>query len=333
MALGLGACAALVVAVDPFFHYRAPDPESEVWFDQRYQTAGLIRSQDYETILLGTSMVANFRPLWFDAYYDTSTIKITFPNGGFHEFTQALDYAFETHPDIKRVIVGLDPNILARPAAEAPDELPAYLYDSNPFNDSPYLLNKDVLIRSLYVAKEKAAGETTAIQDAFLWDGDVFFSKELALAGYKRPDPTGTALPSDALLATCNENLDTIRTWLVAHPDTEFVFFYPPYSILFWDKMNRLGETEAMFSLLRDATGKLLQYDNAQVHCFLTDIDTITDLENYADHLHVAGRVTYAMSKQIARETHRLTQENYESKLDALHEFVVNYDYESIYSA
>ena len=84
-------CAGFVRVVDPFFHYRSPDPEAEVWFDQRYQTAGLIRSQDYETILMGTSLAANYRPLWFDAFYDTSTVKVTFPNGGFHEFTQALD--------------------------------------------------------------------------------------------------------------------------------------------------------------------------------------------------------------------------------------------------
>mgnify|MGYP000822574608 FL=1 len=146
----LGLCAAVVVTVDPFFHYRAPDPEAEVWFEQRCQTAGLLRSQDYETVLMGTSLAANYRPLWFDAYFDTRTVKATFPNGGFHEFSQALDYACQTH-DVKRVIFGLDPNILVRSVEEAPDQLPAYLYDTNPWNDSPYLLNKDVLVRALYV--------------------------------------------------------------------------------------------------------------------------------------------------------------------------------------
>ena len=172
---GLGFCAAIVVVVDPFFHYRSPDPEAEVWFEQRYQTAGLLRSQDYETVLMGTSLAANYRPLWFDAYFDTRTVKATFPNGGFHEFTQALDYAYETH-DVKRVIFGLDPNILVRSVEEAPDQLPAYLYDTNPWNDGPYLLNKSVLVRTLYVLREKAEGNTQALQDAFVWDGSVVFS-------------------------------------------------------------------------------------------------------------------------------------------------------------
>lgn len=329
-ALALGLCAGFVRLADPFFHYRNPDPEAEVWFDQRYQTAGLLRSQDYETILMGTSLAANYRPLWFDVFYDTRTVKATFPNGGFHEFTQALDYAAATH-DVKRVIFGLDPNILCRGPEEAPDELPAYLYDTNPWNDGPYLLNKDVLIRSLYVLKEKAAGETQALQDAFLWDGEIFFSRELALAGYQRPKPTGETLPADAFLKVCQENLEVVEGWLREYPDTEFVFYYSPYSILFWDKMQRLGETDAMFEMLKYATGELLRYDNAEVQCFLTDTDIITDLDNYADHIHVAGRITYRMAQAMPEGTYRLTAENYESKLDALREFVVNYDYESIW--
>lgn len=326
----LGLCAAVVVTVDPFFHYRAPDPEAEVWFEQRCQTAGLLRSQDYETVLMGTSLAANYRPLWFDAYFDTRTVKATFPNGGFHEFSQALDYACQTH-DVKRVIFGLDPNILVRSVEEAPDQLPAYLYDTNPWNDSPYLLNKDVLVRALYVVREKAAGNTQALQDAFVWDGNVFFSKELALAGYQRPEAEDTVLPEDAFFDICDENLAVVETWLTEHPDTEFIFYYSPYSILFWDKMERQGRTDAMFAVLKHATEALLAHDNVKIQCFLTDIDIITDLDNYADHIHVAGRVTWKMSKAMAGTEHLLTLENYEAKLDALREYVVNYDYESIW--
>lgn len=327
----LGLCAAIVVVVDPFFHYRTPDPEAEVWFEERGQTAGLLRSQDYETVLMGTSLAANYRPLWFDAYFNTKTVKVTFPNGGFHEFTVALDYACRTH-EVKRVIFGLDPNILVRSVEEAPDQLPEYLYDTNPFNDGAYLLNKDVLVRALYVVKERAAGNTQALQDAFVWDGEVFFSKELALAGYERPEIEDTVLPDDAFLADCQENLAVVEDWLTRYPDVEFIFYYSPYSILFWDKMERQGRTDAMFTALKYATRELLAYDNAKIQCFLTDLDTITDLDNYADHIHVAGRVTWRMSKEMSQTEHLLTLENYEEKLDDLREFVVNYDFKSIWA-
>lgn len=328
---GLSFCALTVRVVDPFFHYHAPDPEGEVWFDERYQAAGLLRSQRYETVLMGTSLAANYRPFWFDVFYDTSTVKVTFPNGGFHEFTQALDYAY-ARQNVKRVIFGLDPNILSRPASQAPDQLPDYLYDDNPWNDGRYLLSKDVLLRSAYAAWEKARGETRPLQDAFLWDGTLYFEKELALGSYERPEIAAKPLPADAFLKDCDENLSVVRGWIEAHPDTEFVFFLSPYSILYWDKMQRLGETEAVFAMLRRTAETLLPYENVDLQCFLTDTQVITDLDNYADHIHVAGRVTYAMARAMPGGEYRLTGENYRRRLDALHTFVVNYDYEKIFA-
>ena len=328
----LGLCGGTVRLVDPFFHYHDPDPEGEVWFDQRAQGAGLLRSQEYETVLMGSSLAANYRPFWFDVFYETSTVKVTFPNGGFGEFTRALDYAC-TQQDVERVIFGLDPNLLARDPAEEPDQLPEYLYDTNPWNDGQYLLNKDVLMRSGYTLLKKMSGETQSIQDAFVWDGNVFFSKELALAGYERPEATGETLAADAFLENGRANLERVTGWLEQYPDTEFIFFFSPYSILFWDKMNQLGQTEAMLTLLQETVETLLQYDNAELQFFMADTQVITNLQNYADHIHVAGRVTYRMAQAMPTGQYRLTKETYVEVLDGLRDFVVHYDYEQIWAA
>lgn len=329
-ALLLAACAAAVYLVDPFFHYHAPDPEGEVWFDQRAQGAGLLRSQEYETILMGSSLAANYRPFWFDVFYETSTVKITFPNGGFREFGQALDYAM-SRQNVRRVIFGLDPNLLSRSPAEAPDRLPGYLYDDDPWNDGQYLLNKDALFRSAYTVLKKARGETQTLQDAFVWDGNVSFNREEALGGYDRPGTREPPKPADYFQANCAANLREVTGWLEKYPDTEFIFYFSPYSILFWDKMDRLGETEAVFAMLDQAAETLLEYDNAELQFFMDDLEVITNLDNYADHIHVAGRVTYQMSKAMNTGAYRLTAENRRERLDALREFVVNYDYAGIF--
>lgn len=326
----LALCAAAVYAVDPFFHYRAPDPEGEVWFDQRAQGAGLLRSQEYETILLGSSLAANYRPFWFDVFYETSTVKITFPNGGFREFSQALDYA-NTRRDVRRVIFGLDPNLLSRSPAEEPDQLPGYLYDENPWNDGRYLLNKDALMRSAYTVLQKARGETQTLQDAFVWDGNVSFNREEALGGYDRPEHREAAKPADYFRENYLANLREVTGWLEAYPDTEFIFYFSPYSILFWDKMDRLGETEAVLAMLDEVTEALLGYDNAELQFYMDDLEVITNLDNYADHIHVAGRVTYQMSRAMNTGEYRLTAENRRKRLDALREFVVDYDYDSLW--
>lgn len=326
----LALCAGIVRCIDPFFHYHAPNPEGEVWFDQRAQGAGLLRSQEYETVLMGSSLAANYRPFWFDVFYDTSTVKITFPNGGFREFGQALDYAC-SRQEVKRVIFGLDPNLLTRDPAEEPDQLPDYLYDDDPWNDGKYLLNKDALLRSFYTVLKKSRGETQTLQDAFVWDGNVFFSRELALAGYERPEESGTVLPADFFQDSCRAHLAEVTQWLEDYPDTEFLFFFSPYSILFWDRADRLGETEAVFAALEETAQTLLRYENAELQFFMGETDVITNLDNYADHIHVAGRVTYRMAEAMPGGEYRLTEENYREKLDALREFVVDYDYRGIW--
>ena len=330
--LALLACAAVVRVVDPFFHYHAPDPAGEVWFDQRSQSAGLLRSQEYDTVFMGSSLAANFRAQWFDVYYDAATVKITLPNGGFHEFTTALDYAF-SQQDVDRVIFGLDPNLLARDPAEAPNQLPEYLYDDNPLNDGQYLLNKDVLMRSGYTALKKLQGQTQPLEDAFLWDGNVYFSRELALGSYERPEISSTPSSADTFLANGRENLSYVTAWLEQHPDTEFLFFFSPYSILFWDKMARQGETDAMLTLLEETVETLLPYENAKLHFYMADPNIITDLDNYADHIHIAGKVTYRMAQAMPKNEHLLTAENYTEVLDGLRDFVVHYDYESIFNS
>jgi len=331
LALVFVLCAAIVITVDPFFHYRTPDPTGEVWFEERYQMAGLLRTQEYETILMGTSLAANYRAEWLDEAFSTSAVKITFPNGGFHEFDVALDYAY-TRQDVQRLVFGLDPNILARDPAEAPDELPEYLYDANPFNDAPYLWSKSVLTRSVYVAMEKAQRNTEPLQEAFLWDDEtMYFSRNNAIKSYPRPEVSSAQAAAEAFLPACEENLAVVESWIAEHPETEFHFYFSPYSILFWDKMQRQGETEAMFTMLAYAAERLLAYDNVSLHCFLTDTDIITNLDNYTDHIHVSDEITHFMVEAMEEGTCLLTEENYRAQLEALHTFVVNYDYESIF--
>ena len=83
---------------------------------------------------------------------------------------------------------------------------------------------------------------------------------------------------------------------------------------------------------MEEATETLLRYDNAELQFFMADTEVITNLDNYADHIHVAGRVTYRMSRAMPTGEYRLTAENRTEVLDGLRNFVVNYDYDKIWA-
>jgi hypothetical protein len=322
--------AMLTAMIDPFFFYHAPS-NSEVFQNERYENAGMIRNLEYDTVLMGTSLVANHRASWYDDLTGGTTIKIAYRDGYMSDFNTALTLAFETHSQIKQVFFGMDANILARSDATRTVDLPDYLYNQNPFDNVDYFLNKDVYIQAANKLYQESIGNVITLDNAYVWDGNYPFSKAQALASYQRPEISGTVAPDDAYFAACDENLTVITGWLEAHPDVDFTFFISPYSILFWDKMEREGDTEAMIAMLKHAIEKLLPYDNLRLCFYMGDQDIITNLDNYTDHIHCSGTISYFVAQSMQGDDFLLTEDNYQSVLDHLENLVTTYDYDSIY--
>lgn len=326
-AMLLAACAAVVYFVDPCLYYRIPEDWDPVLFSERYQAAGLAKNVPADTVLMGTSLAANYRGSEIAGTFGTTAVRITIPDGYLSEFDKTMDVLFRSQ-DPQRVIFGLDANILVRDESGLTSAMPDYLYNDNPFDDVKYLINKDTLYYSAYVLMANRWDEADTLDEGFTWDGDVWWNHATALANYTRPEITGETLPADAYLCHASDNLDVVEGWITAHPETEFDIFFPPYSILFWDKTARLGETEAVFAALDLACERLLQYDNVRLYNFLMDPDIVLDLDNYCDYVHHSGAVcTQVLAKMAAGEC-RMTEENYRDTLAQWRDFVVDYDYE-----
>lgn len=323
----LAACAAVVYFVDPCLYYRIPEDWDPVLFSERYQAAGLAKNVPADTVLMGTSLAANYRGSEIAGTFGTTAVRITIPDGYLSEFDKTMDVLFRSQ-DPQRVIFGLDANILVRDESGLTSAMPDYLYNDNPFDDVKYLINKDTLYYSAYVLMANRWDEADTLDEGFTWDGDVWWNHATALANYTRPEIVQETVAADAYLRHASDNLDVVEGWITAHPETEFDIFFPPYSILFWDKTARLGETEAVFAALDLACERLLQYDNVRLYNFLMDPDIVLDLDNYCDYVHHSGAVcTQVLAKMAAGEC-RMTEENYRDTLAQWRDFVVDYDYE-----
>lgn len=328
--LALLGCGALVYTVDPCLYYRMPADGAAVFFNERYQNAGLARHSQADTVLLGTSMVSNYRPSQIEEVFGGTAVKLTVPDGYFSELDTVLEAVFRSHAP-RRVLFGLDPNILVRDESGLTGALPAYLYDENPLNDLSYLLNKDTLYYSVYTLMEKRRGGGQSLDAAFTWDGDIWWNHITALENYQRPEIVEQPLPEEAYLQNASANLQVVEGWLSGHPDTEFDIFLPPYSLLFWDKVGRLGETEAYFSALELACRRLLAYDNVRLYGFLFDEKLAGDLDFYCDYIHHSGEAAAQVLWLIRGGGFRLEEENVAQTLANWREFVVNYDYDRLW--
>ncbi len=329
----LAAAAGFVVWTDPLLTVgKLEEGETALFMNERYEMAGLIRNQDYSALVMGTSLVANYRASWFTEGLGQETLKITFPDGWIAEFDTALDLALRTHPEVDTVFFCLDPNILVRPDSERRVELPAYLYNDDPLDDVELYLSADALALAVKTLRERQWGWATGLDDAYVWDGTCVFSKETVLEGYTRPEPSGTALPEDAYLAAAEENLDVICGWIERHPGIRFHIWFPPYSVLYWDKMTREGTADAILNAVEHAAGRLVGYENASVYIFLALYDTITDLDNYTDHVHCSGTVNRWVAWTMMGDYWRLSEDRYRISVDELRRFVHSYDYDAIFN-
>lgn len=329
--LCLGICVLLLSREDPFFVMRGIEEGETAMFDnQRYQMAGLIRHQDYTQVVMGTSLVANYRASWFTEGTGEKTLKITFPDGWISEFDTALKLAFRTHPDLVRVYFCLDPNILIRPDSQRTVELPGYLYNQNVLDDVEYLLNADTYRTALSNWMHRRSGTGVTLDEAYVWDEGFVFSKKTALECYTRPEVCREPEPGDAFIEAASENLDVVCGWAQAHPEVQFVVWFPPYSILYWDMMLREGKADAVLNAVEYASERLMELDNVAVHCFLHSTAHATNLNYYTDHIHCSSEVTAWEAQNLMDGLWRLNHENCPLRLEELREYIKSYDYEAL---
>lgn len=325
-----GGLMLLLAAEDPFFVLSGvEDGETAVFDEQRYQMAGLIRHQEYESVVMGTSLAANFRASWFTEETGEETLKITFPDGWVSEFDRALTLAYGVKGELSTVYFCMDPNIIVRPDSERTVEMPDYLYNMNPLDDAQYWLSADTYERALK-SRLAGEGEKLTLDEAYIWDGSHTFSWAWAKAGYPRPEISGAELPADAYLAAAEENLDVICGWAETHPDTEFVIWLPPYSILYWDKMLREGSADAVLAAVEYAVERLSEQENIQVYDFLTVKEIVCNLNYYTDHIHHSGEIGRYVTQSVAEGTH-LAGEDFPAALEQWRDFVYGYDFTMIF--
>ena len=297
--------SALVIVIDPFqvYHlatrYMPPIDNTT----QVYANAGIVRNYEYDSVIVGTSVTENFRPSQMDDLLGGRFIKLCTSAGTAYNHAILLDLAFETH-DIQRVVYGLDVYSFIAGLDQTGSDVPMYLYDHNPFNDVQYWLNRSVL-GSFLPRCLRACGQTQddSIRDSmYCWAGkDNYGLIALYNAQFTPPQ---TTQPADKYIALARQNLEThVIPFITAHPQTQFDFFFPPYSAAEWSSMQSKGSLESMLALRGLCFDVLSAYDNVTLHDFAAREDWVLNLNNYKDTLHYGQWINDAIVNDVAAET------------------------------
>lgn len=334
-------CAGMpVVLVDPFYQYHQP------WFGMPvilnnavYQTAGAARNLEYSDAIVGTSMTENFHTKWFDRELGWDTMKLCYSGARSDDLKAILTQVFSKDRAVQHIFMDINDYQLTSPSWTAYVERPEYLYSASVWDDYRYIYNRDVLADSWRRVLDDLEGAEDNVDAAYAWEDPELFGAQAALksvadAGGQLPESEEkrriTREEEEELLKLCRENLDNILPFFREHPETEFIVYFPPYSMLYWEGVSMRGKLEAMVQVYGLAMASLLEFDNVSVYYFQNEPDIITNLDNYRDECHHRPEINRYIFECIKKGDKLVTEENLETLLRDMYEFAKNYDY-SVY--
>jgi hypothetical protein len=303
--------AALNFVVDPLQLFRPARLFSAMYSpDSRMQDAGLIRSQDFDTVLMGTSLAIHFRQSDIDRLLGVRSVKLAMTGSSSREQSFVLAAALDRHPG--RIIWQLDDWIFRdEPDIDADIYLPADLYRRNARGIAVYLLSGAmaresawILARSIKPLESVVARLTTGVLFKFPISrvndintlrpdvdlSEAYNAKKAVAAFAHATDPVRSVYLSkgydyDAMV----RNFERDAVGLIGkNPDVKFDIYFPPYSILQWVAMR--DASPATLKIVYDFSAyinqRLAQFANVSLHDFRAAKEITHDLNNYADVLH-----------------------------------------------
>ena len=324
------------IIVDPFFHYHAPLKNFHYnLYNERYQNSGIVKHFDYNAIVTGTSMTENFKTTEIDSLWGTKSIKVPFSGGCYAEINDNLELAFHEKKDIRMIIRCLDSEYFydSYERTYRNEGYPTYLTDDNIWNDVKYIFNKEIFLNdTLEAIRFNICNAESTSFDQYAYWGSAAGEKQVRERYSRNGKYDEKAYLSIEEKQKIELLIEKHVTSLAAkHPETQFYFYYPPYSIFWWDKQSQQQTLEKYLDTEKYITELLLDYDNVHVFSFGEEYDLICNLDNYNDILHYGDKINSQILIWMRNGTHELTLDNYESYYDHVYSFYSNYDYDSMF--
>ena len=309
----LGIYAAVIIVFDPFFLYHKPVfGDRTPMTDSLNQVPGSIRNFNYDSILVGDSLVENCNTDLLNNKYG-NILKVTKESGALCDLLEYEKMA-QKEKKLDYVLWGLDfsqldstPTVTVNSSADN-----GYIYTKSPLDDIEYLFNKEILFSTIPTMIYNYVNHKNAGPMAYNWADTKEFSVSQAMSRHVRPDNvTDIADVSDAYdYGKVAENLQLLTQEVNANPETEYIFIIPPVSMNYWDAAYLNGEINIRLKVWEDVYRTLLEIDNVRIFCYQNDRDIICNLNNYMDLVHGSQSVCdYVMSSLFA-EMSEVTLDN-----------------------
>jgi hypothetical protein len=346
----LCASAAIIVSavalnfiVDPLQLFRPARLTPAAYSpDSRMQNAGLIRSQQFDTVFMGTSLAIHFRQSDIDRILGGKSLKLTMTGSNSVEQGFVLAQALRRHP--KRVIWQMDDWIFREAAdIDSNTHLPANLYRGNIKGIAEYLFSGSMareslwlLARSIGPLQPLTARLTNDLMFKFPvsnvddinaldrnFDITGTYNKSQPIAAFRRlTDPAHSAYLAqdydyDAMISHFEHDAIPL---IEQYPEVQFDIYFTPYSILQFVAMRDASPQtlKIVYDFSVYAARRLTQFRNVRLFDFRAVKEVTHDLDNYSDVIHHSPAVDQQILHWLAAGDYLVTRDAPTAQLERL---------------
>ena len=308
--------SGIAYIIDPFFQFRVRDNSYMLsgWF----VAGGLIKNYDYDTLILGSSMIQNFDMKSFRDELGVKPLHIGLNAMRTSEIIRLMNTAYAAGK-ARAYYICID---LPKFSEDPKDSrIAEHLLDEGILSKMRYLLSYEVWFRYIpidmcFVLMDWAHvnlpikyAYSKSIDKLEDWRLDYTFGKKTVLDDYRN---------GKFGVSTVDTDTEDLYLRMVSHIDmflddfdfenSEYVFFFPPYSSLYWCVTQNGGYFD-VFLKAKQYFVERVETVGATTYDFQC-ADFTTDLENYKDMTHYRPEINDWMVKCFANKEYISTKDN-----------------------
>ncbi|HDZ5091565.1 TPA: hypothetical protein RTH13_000383 [Campylobacter jejuni] len=311
--------------------------------DMRMQARGLILYKDFDSVIIGTSMLENTSAKEANEKLGDKWINLSLSGSTFALRAVILDYLFK-HKDIKNIIYSLD--IRALNELEAPkDKNFISLYNDKTIDLFKLYLSKRFVSCAIFFSKkERCIGKDDldtltnwAIKNKNNFGGIENWGKEW----WHDKNFRNEILQAQNFQPNFNIDISNFKNYtekyllsfIKKYQNTQFHLIIPSYSRLHYRKLSYRGEyynkDSALFSNYYAILSWIIQetqkYPNVKIYGF-DDLDYADNIANYKDPAHYNADMNSMQLNAIRDNTHILNTQNIVKYLNTMERKIKEFD-------
>lgn len=315
----------------------------------RLQASGIIKSYDFDSIILGTSILENTSAKEASQYIGGKFFNISINGSSYYERAFLLSKSLAK--GLKYVIYSLDDAYFQcwKDNPHIASKYWNFLYDDNEINNIKIYFQKKYLLHpfskfngihksnldapkawcSKYTSKRNFGGLEKWIKNVDNNETIKFIKQDLPQIITQRHVDIYSCVLDSERLSKAKSYIDTyIMQYIKQYPQTKFFLLFPPYSRAKYTTMMYLHPQDYLLhqATIRHLATLASSTPNMRVFGF-EDQDFLDDITNYKDLVHYHAEYNSYFLESFAKGLHELTSDNVDAYLIRCAKKAKDFDY------